>query len=337
MHICPMVTPGTPPVPHVGGPIIPPCSPNVITGFMPQARVTDMCVCVGPPDTIVKGSITVLVNGLQAARIGDLTVHGGSITTGYPTVLIGDVGGGGASAPSPLVLAPFLSALSNDLALIAELAKIATGLSSAIKIDGSPQFKAQALVALAKILSTPSGREWLAQMEANGQTVTIRQGGPGENTCAPLNDAAARDGTGSDSTIMWDPDTTTLDGFPPDVANCGNDTILFHEMVHGMHNANGDHRNGPTESFAGQNGGSQRGEERSTVGTSPNVPQPAAGTRPVQQQGPPPSDAPANEQTNYDGTKPGENYPTENSYRRDKGLTERPSYYPTNWPGGPPW
>ncbi|WP_082359145.1 PAAR domain-containing protein [Bosea sp. AAP35] len=93
LHTCPMVSPG--PVPHVGGPIIPTCSPNVITGGLPQARVTDKCVCVGPIDMIVKGSASVLVNNLPAARIGDTTTHGGVIITGLPTVLIGDAGGGG--------------------------------------------------------------------------------------------------------------------------------------------------------------------------------------------------------------------------------------------------
>jgi uncharacterized Zn-binding protein involved in type VI secretion len=97
MHTCPMQTPAVVPIPHVGGPIIGPCSPNVITGSLLQARVTDQCICVGPPDVIVKGSMTVLVNNLQAARIGDLTAHGGVIVTGMPTVLIGDqaTGGGG--------------------------------------------------------------------------------------------------------------------------------------------------------------------------------------------------------------------------------------------------
>lgn len=88
-HECPMVTPGVPPVPHVGGPILPPCSLNVITGGLPQARVTDMATCVGPPDMIVKGSMTVFVNDLPAARVGDLTEHGGTIMIGCLTVLIG--------------------------------------------------------------------------------------------------------------------------------------------------------------------------------------------------------------------------------------------------------
>jgi uncharacterized Zn-binding protein involved in type VI secretion len=86
MHVCPMVT-GV--VPHVGGPILPPCCPTVLTGSLPQARVTDMATCVGPPDVIVLGSFTVLVSGLPAARLGDLTAHGGTIVLGLPTVLIG--------------------------------------------------------------------------------------------------------------------------------------------------------------------------------------------------------------------------------------------------------
>jgi uncharacterized Zn-binding protein involved in type VI secretion len=89
MHTCPMVTPGLPPVPHVGGPIVGPGAPNVLIGSIPAARVGDTCVCVGPPDTIVKGSATVLICGMPAARIGDNTAHGGAIVLGLPTVLIG--------------------------------------------------------------------------------------------------------------------------------------------------------------------------------------------------------------------------------------------------------
>ena len=89
MHTCPMVTPGTPPVPHVGGPILPPGCPTVLIGGMPAARVGDMATCVGPPDSIAKGSLTVLIGGMPAARIGDMTVHGGTIMVGCPTVLIG--------------------------------------------------------------------------------------------------------------------------------------------------------------------------------------------------------------------------------------------------------
>ncbi len=86
MHTCPMVT-GV--VPHVGGPIIPPCEPTVLIGFLPAARVSDMLTCVGPPDVIAKGSSSVLIGFLPAARLGDMTVHGGVIVMGDFTVLIG--------------------------------------------------------------------------------------------------------------------------------------------------------------------------------------------------------------------------------------------------------
>ena len=87
MHTCPKVEPG--PVPHVGGPISGPGVPTVLIGSIPAAVVGDRCVCVGPPDTIAKGSATVLIGGKPAARLGDSTGHGGVIILGLPTVLIG--------------------------------------------------------------------------------------------------------------------------------------------------------------------------------------------------------------------------------------------------------
>lgn len=86
MHVCPMVTG---PVPHVGGPILPPGAPTVLIGGLPAARMGDMAVCTGPPDTIVLGSMTVLISGKPAARMGDMCAHGGSIVLGCFTVLIG--------------------------------------------------------------------------------------------------------------------------------------------------------------------------------------------------------------------------------------------------------
>lgn len=86
MHTCPLVN-GT--VPHVGGPVLPPGCPTVIIGGMPAARVGDMLVCVGPPDTIAAGSATVIIGGMPAARLGDSTAHGGVIVIGCPTVIIG--------------------------------------------------------------------------------------------------------------------------------------------------------------------------------------------------------------------------------------------------------
>jgi uncharacterized Zn-binding protein involved in type VI secretion len=83
-----MQTPGVPPIPHVGGPISQGI-PTVLIGGLPAATVGSMCVCVGPPDSIVKGSSTVMIGGMPAARMGDSTAHGGSIVSGLPTVIIG--------------------------------------------------------------------------------------------------------------------------------------------------------------------------------------------------------------------------------------------------------
>ena len=69
MHVCPMVTPGVPPVPHVGGPLVGPVPPTVLIGGKPAACVGDMAVCVGPPSSI--------------------------LPPGCPTVLFGQSGGGG--------------------------------------------------------------------------------------------------------------------------------------------------------------------------------------------------------------------------------------------------
>ncbi|MCQ2098958.1 MAG: PAAR domain-containing protein [Fibrobacter sp.] len=56
---------------------------------MPAAVMGDSCVCVGPPDTIIKGSATVMIGKKPAARMGDTTAHGGTISVGCPTVIIG--------------------------------------------------------------------------------------------------------------------------------------------------------------------------------------------------------------------------------------------------------
>ena len=89
LHTCPAVTPGLPPIPHVGGLIVGPGVPTVLIGSLPAAVLGDMAVCVGPPDVIVRGSRTVMIGGRPAARLGDGTAHGGAIVSGWPTVMIG--------------------------------------------------------------------------------------------------------------------------------------------------------------------------------------------------------------------------------------------------------
>jgi uncharacterized Zn-binding protein involved in type VI secretion len=86
MHVCPM---SSGPIPHVGGPILPPGCATVLIGGLPAACVGDMALCIGPPDSIIMGSATVMIGGKFAARMGDSTAHGGTIVLGCFTVLIG--------------------------------------------------------------------------------------------------------------------------------------------------------------------------------------------------------------------------------------------------------
>lgn len=97
MHVCPMCT-GT--VPHVGGPVSGPGTPNILVNNKPAAVMGDMCVCVGPPDVIAQGAPSVFFNGKPVACIGDMTAHGGSITVGEPNVIIG------TATPAPSVTMP---------------------------------------------------------------------------------------------------------------------------------------------------------------------------------------------------------------------------------------
>jgi hypothetical protein len=261
--------------------------PNVLVCTMPDARILDISICVGPPDPIAQGSSTVLVGGLPTSRLADTTSHGGVIVSGCPTVLVGGPTVTMNIAPGQTL--KFVKALQD---------------------------------ALAKILPTPSGIEWLRQMGLNGKAVTFRETLTANGFATPANGADAGNGNGTDSTIDWNPNHHVTDsGLPGAQGTPGSEVILAHEMVHALHNANGNERNGPNDSFPGQQGSSARNEERSTVGTS----------GPVQVPPPPPG---ATEPNPPDYSN---DVPTENSFRDDLGIPRRPSYYPSNWPGGPPW
>jgi len=109
MHVCPAYSGKTA---HVGGPIVVGV-PTVIIGGMPAATLGSQCVCNGPPDVVVMGSAGVMIGGKPAARMGDSCAHGGKIVVGFPTVLIGEAGGGGGvSAMPPKVISNSIETLN---------------------------------------------------------------------------------------------------------------------------------------------------------------------------------------------------------------------------------
>ena len=91
-HTCPL---SSGPTPHLGGPIIGPGATQVLAGMLPVALVGDQATCTGAVDTLVWGSMTVFVNNRSVTRMGDWTTHGGVITKGLSSVLVGDEAGPG--------------------------------------------------------------------------------------------------------------------------------------------------------------------------------------------------------------------------------------------------
>ena len=61
MHVCPMVTPGTPPIPHIGMLAIPMGALTVLINKVPAIVLGDMFLCVGPPATVILGSPNILI------------------------------------------------------------------------------------------------------------------------------------------------------------------------------------------------------------------------------------------------------------------------------------
>jgi hypothetical protein len=224
-----------------------------------------MATCVGPPDVIAMGAATVLVQGLPAARQTDQTAHGGMIALGLPTVLIG----GPAFAVPPN-----------------------------ITVKGPPLFQQKVYRDLFLLSTTPSGKALIDQLGASGKPVTIVQHTGTNGFCTPLNNTDATNGTGSGSTIQYNPDYRSnaydsagnLIAQPPQV-------ILGHEMCHALANTQGT---------------KATGTDPTPPASEPNIDQEEA-------------------QAVGTGSHNGQN-PSENAIRNDLGLPRRDNHFGT---GGP--
>jgi len=197
---------------HHGGPILT-GSPNVLITGQPAARLIERSACDGALDSIAQGAATVFINGLPAARRGDASSHGGAIIEGEPSV---DIGG-------PTVM---------------------------IRVEGDEALLIDVQRALAKLLPTRSGQEWMRRMTASGRTVTIVRSYDKDSHCRADDPDDAKNGRGTDSTALWNPDDDTIDpSLPGPQGRPGSEVTLAHELVHALHNAEGNNRNGPTDSY----------------------------------------------------------------------------------------
>lgn len=88
-HECPMPDPVTG-KPHGNGVIVGPGNGTVLIGGQPAAVSGDACTCIGAPNTITGGSTGVFIGGKPAARMDDGCLHGGVVTGGLESVLIGE-------------------------------------------------------------------------------------------------------------------------------------------------------------------------------------------------------------------------------------------------------
>jgi len=268
MHTCPMVT-GT--VPHVGGPILTPSVPTVIIGGMPAAVLGDMCLCTGPPDSIMLGSFAVLFGGKPAARLGDPTLHGGIITFGLPTVLIG---GPAIGALRPISIIP-----PKKSAKASSFPKIKYGPFIINYDPDNPDFQIRALAALIRLDNTAAMNAAFNDISSSGHTVKLsnytskdpnyKSLGPSNAYAVPDDRAAASmKGVGCGSKIAWNPNfhgSGSQEHQKP-----GSEVMLSHEVIHASHSANGTRGNTPLYDNNG-NYRTNMEEERNTVGLAPSV------------------------------------------------------------------
>ncbi len=211
MHTCPMLT-GT--VPHVGGPITGPSVSNVLIGGQPAAVIGDMCTCTGPPDIIAMGSTSVIFGGRFAARQTDNTAHGGLISVGLSTVLIG----GPASATSLNISSPNKSRWDKLKANIG----IKAGDDGIIKYgdiivepdQNNPDYQGKVIADLIMIDNTPTGKKLLKSLN-DGGGATIKgehtYEHKGEKMTVRRNACFYKD---SPPTIVYDPDSQSSSNNP---------------------------------------------------------------------------------------------------------------------------
>ncbi len=213
-----------------------------------MASISDMHVCPVPvpvpphgPGFVTRGSRSVNIGNLPAARMGDEVFEacGGQdpIAIGCPTVNIGDGGGGGAFG--------LVRGATTPAAAVGFEADGSVYFGPNIVIVGDAEFQARTVEYLATLASTPAGKALLDDIAACGHTITIVEGADvSQNTAVPTDGNMSNpdmwNGNGTDVTVTYYPGAANLYNSGEDWDSCPPEVGLGHELIHGIHIADGD-------------------------------------------------------------------------------------------------
>jgi uncharacterized Zn-binding protein involved in type VI secretion len=236
---------------------------NVLIGNLPAWRaLVDQHACPAVSITgadgvgsVVMGSPTVLINNQMACRLGDIVIEkpglalgpANPIIMGEMTVMIGVVGLVGCVIVPDDFVGPLAvnQIRESDLRKsVATLERIMAG-DSELKIEGDPLYKAKVLFCLARLMSRPTGRALINDLDIAPHPTTIRNTGPGKGNSenadsfnAGLYDTAkGRPGPGSANKVDFNPDRKKIDGSNWQTRDPA--IGLGHELVHSYHDVHG--------------------------------------------------------------------------------------------------
>ncbi len=269
----------------IGPPISGPCpagGPVLIEG-LPAAHANCTAVCTGaisaglvhppppgPPPPVAMGSPTVYVHGMPLSRwVPSGDTGGCGCFLGDPKLmatrrtLVGSFGMGSPGAPGAGgMLGAILGGLLLKLGLASPYPRavlqpdgsIVTEYNENVRITGTPEFQAQVVNDLDTIAGTPTGERLFDSLADADGNVTIQRAAEGEgNACgydSPDDRFANPDGTpgaGSDSTVYYDPDRTSIGDGSEDWMDRPPAVGLGHELVHAERAANGTQPQGSTD------------------------------------------------------------------------------------------
>lgn len=253
MHTCPLCMGVPAPITAVG-------APTVLIGYLPAARMGDVCVCIPPPvpDPIVFGSPTVLIMGQPAARMLDPTGKGGVIVGPCaPNVLIGLGGTQTGTIGGMSVVIIFNADGTTE-----------THVGNNIVIKGSPEFQAAVVTDLSKLAATPTGAGLLNSLDSGSHKVTIVETSNG-NECGGYTNPGGRfknadgtNGAGTDSTVSYNPHRSEIGDGTEAWTNRPPAIGLGHELIHADDASKGQMDTGDDDSGT-------RNREKQAVGLPP--------------------------------------------------------------------